>query len=119
MSNDTMQAIRYHEYGGPERLVLERVPRPQLQSGSVLVRVKAAGVNPWDWKLRTGAYRQFMPAQFPNTPGIELAGVIEEIGPEVTGLQKGQAVYGTGSATHAEYAVVPEQFGPQTRIAQF
>ncbi len=107
MSNDTMQAIRYHKYGGPEQLVLERVPRPRLQPGSVLVRVKSAGVNPWDWKLRTGAYKQFMPVQFPYTPGIELAGVIEEIEPEVTGLQKGQAVYGAASSTHAEYAVVP------------
>ena len=79
--SNTMQAIRYHAYGGPEQLVLERVPRPELKPGTVLVRVKAAGVNPWDWKLRTGAYRQFMPIDFPYTPGIELAGVIEEIGP--------------------------------------
>jgi hypothetical protein len=48
-----------------------------------------------------------MPVQFPNTPGIELAGVIEEIGPGVTGFQKGQAVYANGGGTNAEYAVVP------------
>ncbi len=107
MSNDTMRAIRYNDYGGPEQLKIEQAPRPQVQPGTVLVRVKAAGVNPMDWKLRSGNYRQFMPMQFPATPGIELAGVVEELGPGVTGLQKGQAVYGTGQGTNAEYAVVP------------
>jgi NADPH:quinone reductase-like Zn-dependent oxidoreductase len=105
--SNTMQAIRYHAYGGPEQLVFERVPRPELKPGTVLVRVKAAGVNPWDWKLRMGAYRQFMPIDFPYTPGIELAGVIEEIGPEVSGFGRGQAVYGSASGTNAEYAVAP------------
>jgi NADPH:quinone reductase-like Zn-dependent oxidoreductase len=107
MSDKTMQAILYNDYGGPEQLVLVPVPRPEVRPGTVLVRVKAAGVNPWDWKMRSGMYRQFMPAQFPVTPGIELAGVVEEIGAGVTDLQKGQAVYGTGQATNAEYAVVP------------
>ncbi|MCL4394550.1 MAG: NADP-dependent oxidoreductase [Chloroflexi bacterium] len=106
MSNVTMQAVLYNDYGGPEQLVLGPTPRPEVRPGAVLVRVKAAGVNPWDWKMRSGMYRQFMPAQFPVTPGIELAGIVEEIGPGVTDLHKGQAVYGTGSGTNAEYAVV-------------
>jgi NADPH:quinone reductase-like Zn-dependent oxidoreductase len=105
--NNTMQAIRYHAYGGPEQLVLERVPRPELKPGAVLVHVKAAGVNPWDWKLRTGAFQQFMPIDFPYTPGIELAGVIEELGPGVNGFKRGQAVYGNASGANAEYAVAP------------
>jgi NADPH:quinone reductase-like Zn-dependent oxidoreductase len=103
--SNTMQAIRYHAYGGPEQLVLERVPRPELKPGTVLVRVKAAGVNPWDWKLRSGAFQQFMPMEFPYTPGIELAGIIEAIGPGVSGFQPGQAVYGSASGANAEYAV--------------
>ncbi len=103
--NNTMQAIRYHEYGGPEQLSLERVPRPEPKPDRVLVRVYAAGVNPWDWKLRAGAMKQFMPIEFPYTPGIELAGVVDEIGPGVTGFQQGQAVYGSGSGTNAEYAL--------------
>ena len=108
MSNDnTMQAIRYHEYGGPEQLVLERVSKPELQPGTVLVHVMASGVNPMDWKLRSGMFQQFMPVQFPYTPGIELAGIVEEIGPGVAGFEKGQAVYGTASGTNAEYAVAP------------
>ncbi len=107
MSNDTMRAIRYNDYGRPERLALEQAPRPQVQPGTVLVRIKAAGVNPMDWKLRSGIYRQFMPVQFPATPGIELAGIVEEVGSDVTGLEKGQAIYGLGMSTNAEYAVVP------------
>ena len=106
MSSQTMRAIRYHAYGGPEQLVLEPVSRPPLQPGTVLIRVKAAGINPWDWKLRSGAYRQFMPVKFPHTSGIELAGVVEEIGPEVTNVKKDQAVFGAASGAHAEYAVV-------------
>lgn len=106
--NDTMQAIRFHEYGGPEKLVLERVSRPIPEAGSVLVRVHAAGVNPWDWKSRSGAYKQFMPLQFPYTPGIELSGVIAEVGSGVTGLRVGQAVFGNApGGAYAEYAVVP------------
>jgi NADPH:quinone reductase-like Zn-dependent oxidoreductase len=102
-----MQTIRYHQYGGPEQLVLEQTPRPEVQPGTVLVRVKAAGVNPWDWKLRSGAMQQFMPVQFPYTPGIELAGIVEEIGPGASGFQKGEAVYGNGGGTNAEYAIAP------------
>jgi NADPH:quinone reductase-like Zn-dependent oxidoreductase len=105
--NDTMRAIRYHQYGGPEQLLLELAPRPEVEPGALLVRVKAAGVNPWDWKLRSGALQQFMPVQLPYAPGVELAGVIEEIGPGVAGFQKGQAVYGNGGGTNAEYTVVP------------
>ncbi len=106
MANNTMRAIRYHDYGGPDRLVVDQVTRPQVQAGSVLVQVKATGVNPMDWKMRSGALRQFMPAQFPATPGIELAGVVDEVGPGVHELQKGQAVYGIAGNANAEYAVV-------------
>lgn len=107
MPNSTMRAIRFHDYGGPEQLRLEELPRPQVQPGMVLVRVKAAGVNPWDWKLRAGHMRQFIPVQFPAIPGIELAGVVEEIGAGVTEFKYGDAVYGSGQGTNAEYVVVP------------
>jgi NADPH:quinone reductase-like Zn-dependent oxidoreductase len=78
-----------------------------VQPGTLLVRVKAAGVNPWDWKLRSGALQQFMPVQLPYTPGVELAGVIAELAPGVTRFQVGQAVYGNGGGTNAEYTVAP------------
>ncbi len=105
MSNATMQAIRVHDYGGPEALVLERVPRPEPKAGQVLVRLKAAGVNPADWKMREGYYKQFMPLPLPWIPGLEAAGIVEAVGAGVTTLQSGQAVYGPIGNSYAEYAV--------------
>jgi NADPH:quinone reductase-like Zn-dependent oxidoreductase len=109
MSNITMQAIRAHDYGGPEVLVLDRVPRPQPQVNEALIRIIAAGVNPADWKMRAGFFKEFMPLLFPWTPGLEAAGIVEEVGSEVTTLRRGQAVYGPLNAAYAEYAVVPAE----------
>ncbi|OBZ17946.1 alcohol dehydrogenase [Bacillus sp. FJAT-26390] len=98
-----MQAIRYHQFGGPEVLQLEQIPRPVPAAGEVLIRVHAAGVLPVDWKIRTGKFP--MPIKFPWIPGTALSGVVEEIGPGVTALQKGQAVFGRSTAgAYAEYA---------------
>jgi NADPH:quinone reductase-like Zn-dependent oxidoreductase len=102
-----MQAVRFHDYGGPEVLVLEQVPLPQPQADQVLVRVLAAGVNPADWKMRAGFYQEFMPLPLPWTPGLEAAGIIEAVGADVTTLQSGQAVYGIVNGAYAEYAVAP------------
>ncbi len=104
MSTQTMQAILVHNYGGPEQLKLEEVQRPELQAGEVLIHVHAAGVNPADWKIRQGLLKDFLPMQFPYTPGLDLAGVVEEVGPGVTAFQKGQAVFGQSTkGTYAEY----------------
>jgi NADPH:quinone reductase-like Zn-dependent oxidoreductase len=105
MSN-TMKAIRAHDYGGAEQLVLEQAPCPDPAPNQVLVRVFAAGVNPADWKYRGGAYKQFMPLTFPWIPGLEGAGIIEGVGSEVKDLKPGQAVFGTMPASYAEYAAV-------------
>lgn len=94
MPEATMQAIYVKDYGGPEMLVLEPAPRPQPQAAQVLVRILAAGVNPADWKMRSGMYKAFMPLSFPWTPGLEGAGIVEAVGPGVTRLHPGQAVYG-------------------------
>lgn len=107
MSNQTMQAALINEYGGPEQIVLKSVPRPEPKPGEVLVRLKAAGVNPADWKIREGYFKQFMPLQFPWIPGIEGAGVVEAVGEGVITLKPGQAVYGPINNSYAEYAVVP------------
>lgn len=107
MSNQTMQAARINNYGGPEVIVIERIPRPEPATGQVLVRIKAAGVNPADWKMGGGAFKQFMPLPFPWIPGIEGAGVVEAVGPDVKTLKPGQAVYGAFGNSYAEYAVVP------------
>jgi NADPH:quinone reductase-like Zn-dependent oxidoreductase len=105
----TIQAIRAHDYGGTEVLLLEQVPRPEPQRDQVLIRVKAAGVDPVDWKMRAGFYRQFMPLTFPWTPGIEAAGTVEAIGPEVTNFHIGQDVYGIVAGGYAEYALASAQ----------
>jgi NADPH:quinone reductase-like Zn-dependent oxidoreductase len=107
MSTKMMQAIRIQDYGGPEVLELEQAPRPEPQVGEVLIRIMAAGVNPADWKMRSGMYKAFMPLTFPWTPGLEAAGVIEAVGADVTGLYPGQAVYGRMQAAYAEYTAVP------------
>ena len=87
-------AIRIHNYGGPEELKLEQIQLPDPQTGEVLVRVLAAGVNPVDWKITGGWMKDFRPVQFPYIPGRDIAGIIEEVGPGVTTFQKGQAVFG-------------------------
>ncbi len=94
MSTQTMRVIQVYRYGGPEQLKLEEKPRPEPSSGEVLLRVHAAGVNPIDWKIRQGLMKDFMPPTFPYTPGIEVAGVVEDVGPGVTAFQTGQAVFG-------------------------
>jgi NADPH:quinone reductase-like Zn-dependent oxidoreductase len=105
MSNKTTQAVQAHDYGAPDVLVLEQAPRPEPEAGQVLIRLKAAGVNPMDWKVRSGAYKQFMPVQFPWRPGLEGAGVVEAVAGNVTAFKKGDEVYGLVTGSYAEYAL--------------
>jgi NADPH:quinone reductase-like Zn-dependent oxidoreductase len=105
MSNATMRAIQAHDYGGPEVLVPGQAPRPEPNADQVLIRLKAAGVNPADWKYRAGFYKQFMPLQFPWTPGLEGSGIVEAVGANVTNLKKGDEVYGIVNGGYAEYAL--------------
>jgi NADPH:quinone reductase-like Zn-dependent oxidoreductase len=105
MSNNTMQVIQVHDYGGPEVLQLEQAPIPQPQAGQVLVRLYASGVNPADWKFRAGLSRNYRPLTFPWIPGLEGAGMIEEVGDEVSTFHAGQAVYGPMRGSYAEYVV--------------
>ena len=85
-----MKAIRVHEYGGPEQLRYEDAPEPKAESGTVLVRIHAASVNPIDFKLASGAMRQIMPLSFPWIPGGDFSGVVENVGPGVSGLDGGK-----------------------------
>ena len=100
-----IKAIRFHEYGGSEKLVLETIPRPVPKANEVLIKVHFAGVNPVDWKFRAGYLKDFMPVQLPFVPGIDVSGTIEELGSEVKGLKKGQAVFGVANGAYAEYAI--------------
>jgi NADPH2:quinone reductase len=95
-----MKRIRVYEFGGPEVLRLEDAPDPKPGPGQVLVRVKAAGVNPYDTYMRAGSYGARNP-QLPFTPGSDAAGLIEAVGPDVTGVTLGSRVYTTGTLTGA------------------
>lgn len=103
-----MKAIRLHEFGGPEAMALETVPDPVPAAGQVLVRIRAAGVNPVDTYLRAGLYRPDLP--LPWTPGLDGAGTVEAVGQEVTRFKPGQRVYMTAAAsgTYAELALGAE-----------
>jgi len=105
MSENTMQAVRFHEYGGPEVLSVEQVAIPQPGPDQALVRVIAAGVNPADWQMRAGYYQKFMPLPLPWTPGIDGAGILEAVGENVKMFQPGQAVYGLFVGGYAEHAL--------------
>ncbi|HEX8992289.1 MAG TPA: NADP-dependent oxidoreductase [Anaerolineales bacterium] len=102
---EMMSAVRVYDYGDPSVLKLEQVERPAPGAGQVLIRLQAAGVNPADWKYRSGAYKTFMPLKFPWTPGLEGAGVIAAVGEGVTSFRPGQEVYGPLLASYAEYAL--------------
>jgi NADPH:quinone reductase-like Zn-dependent oxidoreductase len=103
-----MNAVRIHDYGGTDMLMLEEAPKPQADKGQVLVRMHAAGVNPADSGYRSGAYSQFMTLQFPWTPGLEGAGIVESVGPDVKAFHAGQEVYGFVAGGYAQYAVAKE-----------
>lgn len=103
-----MKAVRFHHYGGAEVLNIEEVDRPQPGKGQLRIAVKAAGVNPIDWKLRAGYLHEMMPLSFPAGVGIDAAGVVDAIGEGVTGVSVGDAVFGKGHDTMAEYAILHE-----------
>lgn len=103
-----MKAIQVHQFGGPEVLALHEVPTPKPGPGEVLVRVRAAGVNPYDTYMRNGTYSIKPP--LPYTPGSDAAGTVEAVGPGVTRVKSGDRVYTatTLSGAYAEYALAAE-----------
>jgi NADPH:quinone reductase-like Zn-dependent oxidoreductase len=105
MSNSVMQVVQVQDYGGPEVLSPTQVALPEPDADQVLIQLRAAGVNPADWKIRAGYFKQFMPLQLPWTPGMEGAGLVQAVGANLTGFKKGQAVYGIVNGGYAEYAL--------------
>src|SRR3569833_1458846 len=87
-----MRAVRIHQFGTPDVVVLEDVPMPEPAAGEVLVRVAAAGVAPWDAIIREGQSK--VAPQPPLTLGSDLAGIVEAIGSDVTEFKPGDEVYG-------------------------
>ena len=102
-----MKAIRIHSFGGPDVLVLEQLPDPTPGPGEILVRVKAAGINPVDAYIRAGSYGD---RKFPFTPGMDAAGTVAGIGTGVTRFKVNDRVYVAGSlsGTYAELALCKE-----------
>jgi NADPH:quinone reductase-like Zn-dependent oxidoreductase len=105
-----MRAVRFDQYGPVEVLQVADIPDPVPGPGQVLVQVKAAGINPGEAKIRSGALHKQFPATFPSGQGSDLAGIIASAGPEVTGWAAGDEVIGwtDDRASQAEYVLVEE-----------
>ncbi len=101
-----MKAIVVHKYGGPEVLKFEDYPDPVPGVGEVLVRVAAASVNPLDYKRRAGLTDDYYPIHFPGLIGVDMAGTIVKIGPDVEGFSVGDQVFAMADNTYAELCVV-------------
>ena len=94
-----MFALQYKSYGGPEVLTVDQAPDVHPAAGQVRVQVRAASVNPFDWKLRAGYMAQGKPLERPAYLGLDAAGVVDEVGEGVTDVAVGDDVFGLGSNT--------------------
>ena len=107
-----MKAIIYREYGSGEACHVEEVDKPMPRDGEVLVRVRAAALNPLDYHLMSGSYMMRPKNGFrhpkPSCPGAEMAGVVESVGTNVSRFKPGDEAFGSARSTLAEYVCVPE-----------
>ena len=102
---ETMKAVLIRSYGDNDVVGIEEVARPEPGAGEVLLKVDAAGVNPVDWKIRSGAGHR-LGMTLPIGMGGELVGTIEQIGSDIAGFELGEAVFGmVHTGAFAEYAV--------------
>ena len=89
-----MKAVVFEEYGDSSVLKLTELPTPAISAEQVLIKVKTATVNPIDWRIRSGGLARFIECDFPVVPGREVAGVVDQVGAEVTNFKVGDQVYG-------------------------
>ena len=107
-----MNALVINSYGGPGNLQIQTVPKPIITSPTqVIIKVKAAGVNPVDFKIRKGYFKMLVKFQFPLILGIDYSGVVTEVGSNVSGIKVGDEVYGklskpSQNGTYAEYVKI-------------
>lgn len=101
-----MRALLYRSYGGPEVLEVGEAPEPHAGPGQIRIAVKAASVNPYDWKLRSGMLAGGKPLEQAGYLGFDASGVVDEVGEGVAGVAVGDDVFGRGSNTQAEFAVL-------------
>ncbi len=112
-----MKAVRIAQYGGSGQLKYEEVPLPGIGPNQVLAKVRYAGLNPIDWKIRDGQMKNFRPVSFPLTLGQDFAGEIVAVGGDSGHFRTGERVFGFGEGTYAEFtaaaitliAAIPEK----------
>lgn len=105
------KAVKFNKYGGLDVLEVVDVPRPTLESSQILVKTKAAGLNPGEAKIREGALDKVWPATFPSGEGTDYAGIVDEVGSDVKTFKPGDEVagYTHERASQAEYVLTDEQ----------
>ena len=110
-----MKAIAINEFGGRDTLQLMDLPVPEIKPGEILVNVKAAGVNPVDWKIREGYIKDLFPYEFPIILGWDAAGIVEQAGAEATRFKEGDEIFAycrkpmVQGGAYAEYIVLEEE----------
>jgi NADPH:quinone reductase-like Zn-dependent oxidoreductase len=101
-----MKKVSFAEFGGPDVLHLIDAEDPHAGPGQIRIAVRAAGVNPVDWRLREGQVLGAHPIELPAGVGLDAAGVVDEVGEGVEGVEVGDRVFGEGTSTYAEFAVL-------------
>ncbi|MEU9080607.1 NADP-dependent oxidoreductase [Kitasatospora sp. NPDC048538] len=101
-----MRKVNFAEFGGPDVLRLVDAEEPHPGPGRIRIAVRAAGVNPVDWRIREGQALKAHPIALPSGVGLDAAGVVDEVGAGVEGVAVGDRVFGEGSSTYAEFAVL-------------
>ena len=110
-----MRAIATNRFGGNEVLELTEVPDPIVGPDTVLVRTRAVGLNPVDWKSVRGGLEQRFPSHFPLVPGWDVAGVVEQVGPAVTEFVEGDEVLAYDREDHVQWGTLAELVGVPIR----
>lgn len=101
-----MKKVSFAEFGGPDVLQLVDAEEPQAGPGQIRIAVRAAGVNPVDWRVREGQILAAHPLELPAGVGLDASGVVDEVGDGVEGVAVGDHVFGEGASTYAEFAVL-------------
>ncbi|MFF4188952.1 NADP-dependent oxidoreductase [Streptomyces sp. NPDC001691] len=101
-----MKRVSFAEFGGPDVLHLADAEEPHAGPGQIRIAVRAAGVNPVDWRIREGQFQKARPIELPAGIGQDAAGVVDEVGDGVHGVKAGDRVFGRGASTYAEFALL-------------
>ncbi|WP_306334741.1 NADP-dependent oxidoreductase [Streptomyces sp. KL118A] len=101
-----MKRVSFAEFGGPDVLQLMDAEEPHAGPGQIRIAVRAAGVNPVDWRIREGQKLGAHPTELPAGVGLDASGIVDEVGDGVVGVEIGERVFGEGSSTYAEFAVL-------------